>query len=129
MLVQYLDRKSGQTRAIPVRYVEEGDCWPGSNDRTVDCCLISISLRQRAWWQDQNGALVCLRLRGRDMPARVEIFIDDETVADALLVAVQGDRATQHFLDIHLDEIGHPLRSDALRAAVIRAAMRFYPVM
>ncbi len=116
MLVQYTGRKSGKAYAVPVNYV-------------VDKygCLVTISYRERAWWRGLHDAMVTLRLRGREVPARAEVLTDDEHVAEALLTAVQDNPSYQRFLDIRQDSTGQPLKADVLRAAVIRAAIRFYP--
>lgn len=116
MLVQYTGRKSGKLYAVPVNYVV---------DRYG--CLVAISYRERTWWRGLHNAMVTLRLRGRDLPARAEVLTDDENVAEAVLAAVQVNPSYQRFLDIGLDSAGQPLKADALRAAVIRAAVRFYP--
>ncbi|RIK44500.1 MAG: hypothetical protein DCC55_02215 [Chloroflexi bacterium] len=117
MVVTYIGRKSGRTISVPVSYVRDDE------DGNV---LWTTSLRKRTWWRNLRGeALVTLRLRGKNRPARAEALEDEDEVADALYYYLTLTPSFAKHFDVALDEEGEPVEEDLVRAAQKRVVVRF----
>lgn len=117
MVVTYIGRKSGRTISVPVSYVRDDE------DGNV---LWTTSLRKRTWWRNlRREALVTLRLRGKNRPARAEALEDEDEVADALYYYLTLTPSFAKHFDVALDEEGEPMEEDLVRAAQKRVVVRF----
>lgn len=117
MVVTYIGRKSGRTISVPVSYVRDDE---------DDNVLWTTSLRKRTWWRNLRGeALVTLRLRGKNRPARAEALEDEDEVADALYYYLTLTPSFAKHFDVALDEEGEPVEEDLVRAAQKRVVVRF----
>ena len=77
MLMIYSGRKSGKAYETPMNYICDG------ND------LYTMSSHDRKWWRNlRGGEAVTLRLRGKDVSARADVFEDEKIVMDALVRVV-----------------------------------------
>lgn len=117
MLVTYTGRKSRRTISVPVSYVRDDE---------DDNVLWTTSLRKRTWWRNlRREALVTLRLRGKNRPARAEALEDEDEVADALYYYLTLTPSFAKHFDVALDEEGEPVEEDLVRAAQKRVVVRF----
>lgn len=117
MLVTYTGRKSRRTISVPVSYVRDDE---------DDNVLWTTSLRKRTWWRNlRREALVTLRLRGKNRPARAEALEDEDEVADALYYYLTLTPSFAKHFDVALDEEGEPMEEDLVRAAQKRVVVRF----
>lgn len=70
MLITVTGRRSGRAITTPVNYYSDGNT------------LWVISNRNRSWWRNVcGGAEVTLMLKGREVKARAESILDEQTVA------------------------------------------------
>jgi len=113
MIVTYTGRKSGKTYSLPVNYIQAGDS------------LLTISLSKRTWWRNlRGGAEVTIRLRGKELPARAEVFEDFTSVAQGLAEIVRTHPKYARYLKVRLDERGQPSMVDLDLAARDRVFVR-----
>ena len=97
MAITYTGRKSGTVYTLPVNYVRVGDV------------LLTTSLSTRTWWRNlRGGAGVTLRLRGKDLPARAEVFEDLTRVAQGLAEMVRTNPKWARYLKVKLYAKGDP---------------------
>lgn len=114
MLIIYTGRKSGQTYATPISYVYE-----------EESVLLTTSFRHRAWWRNlRDNPPVTLRLRGRDVPATVELFTEDADVAHYLTVYIDRQPKMADYCYVALDGDGRPNPTDLAAAAAKRVIVR-----
>jgi deazaflavin-dependent oxidoreductase (nitroreductase family) len=115
MLVSYTGRKSGKAYSTPVNYYR------------VQGGLSTNSLRDRTWWRNlRGGQPVTLRLQGRDVQARGEVFESDESVATALYEALACAPKYARYLNVGLEADGTPRRGDVAEAANSRVVVKFH---
>ena len=97
MVITYTGRKSGTIYSLPVNYIRVGDN------------LLTTSLSKRTWWRNlRGGAQVILRLRGKDLPARAEVFEDLTHVAQGLAEMVRANPKWARSLKVKLYAKGDP---------------------
>jgi len=97
MSITYTGRKSGMVYTLPVNYVRVGDV------------LLTTSLSKRTWWRNlRGGAAVNLRLRGKELPARAEVFEDLTSVVQGLAEIVRAKPAWARYLKVKLYAKGDP---------------------
>jgi deazaflavin-dependent oxidoreductase (nitroreductase family) len=106
VLLTVTGRKSGKPVTTPVNYVRDGEA------------LLVVSWKDRTWWRNlRGGAPVTLRLRGRDVRARGEVFEEEAAAAEAIVRLVRAAPGFASYLKITLDAAGNPTDPAALRAA------------
>ena len=105
MLITVTGRKSGRAFTTPVNYYSDGDT------------LWVISNRNRNWWRNVcGGAEVTLRLKGRDVRARAESILDEQTVAKQIVEYVHHLPMSARPLGVRLQN-GIPNCEDTARLA------------
>jgi hypothetical protein len=107
MLITYTGRKSGRRYTTPVRYVRVGS--------TVRCFTSSKNI----WWRSlRGGAVVSLRIAGKEAPYQALAIVDDvPRVREALLhylTLFPGDAA---YHDVRLNRDGSLVQEDLERAS------------
>lgn len=113
MVITYTGRKSGNTYSLPVNYIRSGDN------------LLTISLSKRTWWRNlRGGADVTVRLNGKDLPARAEVFEDLTSVAQGLAELVRASPRYATRLKVKRDVNGQPSMVDLDMAARDRVFIR-----
>ena len=105
MIITFTGLKTGIEYSTPVSYLQE--------DQTVYC------FTHGRWWMNlKGGAVVRLRIRGREFEGKTEpISEDKDQIAKGLgklLNAVPGDA---RYYNVALDPNGNPDEDDLLRAA------------
>jgi deazaflavin-dependent oxidoreductase (nitroreductase family) len=110
MLVSYTGRKSGQRFSTPVNYIEVME--------SGQLVLYTTSYRERVWWRNlRGGAVVSVRLRGKDMPARAEVFEQQKQVAGELEVYLRQAPKLGRYIGVSIDAGGTPNADELTRAA------------
>lgn len=113
MVITYTGRKSGKTYSLPVNYIRVGEN------------LLTISLSKRTWWRNlRRGAAVTLRLRGKELPARAEVFEDSTSVVQGLAELVRASPRYATYLKVKRDERGQPSMVDLDIAARDRVLIK-----
>jgi F420H(2)-dependent quinone reductase len=87
MLISYTGRKTGKAYRQPVSYVETGDMLftPGGGN----------------WkWNLQDGRLVRIRLRGREVLARAELVKDPDEIEQLLAMMTAANPAVSAFVGV-----------------------------
>jgi deazaflavin-dependent oxidoreductase (nitroreductase family) len=112
-IITVTGKKSGKVYTFPVNYQRDGDeIWV-------------VSMRDRTWWRNlRGGAKVIVRLAGREMKAHGEVFEESQDVAQLLRKFILGSPAYGRFLNVELDEEGHPVQDDVVAAAESRVMVR-----
>jgi deazaflavin-dependent oxidoreductase (nitroreductase family) len=106
-------KKSGKVYSFPVNYQRDGDeIWV-------------VSMRDRTWWKNlRGGAKVVLRLAGQEINAHGEVFEETQEVAQLLREFILRSPTYGRFLNVELDEEGHPVQGDLVAAAESRVMVR-----
>ena len=113
MSITFTGRKSGQVYTVPVNYVPDG------NE------LLTVSLRGRTWWRNlRGGALVTIRLQGRELKATAEVIEDGSAVATSLMDLLKGAPGYARYLQVKSAPDGQPSITDVCRAAQERVIVR-----
>jgi deazaflavin-dependent oxidoreductase (nitroreductase family) len=116
VLISYRGRKSGMEYTTPVNYIE-----------AQEGVLLTTSFKERVWWRNlRGGQEVTVRLRGKDLPARVEVLEEDYDVRLGLAELVQVAPQYRRFLNITLGDDGQPISSSLEDAAKERVVVRTY---
>jgi deazaflavin-dependent oxidoreductase (nitroreductase family) len=103
MLMGYTGRKSGKQYTTPVNYFTARD------DQGE--YLATTSLVERTWWRNlRGGALVTLRLRGRDLQASAEVVENADGVAQGMLEFLSASPGFAKYFQVTIDADGHPNR-------------------
>lgn len=111
--ITFRGSKSGNTYTLPVDYVSDGEE------------LLITSLRERTWWRNlRGGADVNLLLRGKEVPARAEVFEDITSVGQGLAQIVRIKPQWARFLKVKLYEKGDPSMIELDMAARKRVVVR-----
>jgi hypothetical protein len=117
LLVTVTGRKTGKQITTPVNYIrlEDGLCTLSSRDRT--------------WWRNLRGDSGCvIWLRGKETPAKGEVFEDPTEVAAALRKYIQAAPFMAKYLQVRRDAASGILNADdLLQAAATRVVIRFVP--
>ena len=103
-LITFTGRKSGKAYTTPVSYSQEND---------------QVYIFTHAnWWKNLcNGALVTLRLRGRNIQGLADSVTEDkQTVATALTAHLRRSPFDARFYDVTIDEHGNPIQEDVDKA-------------
>jgi hypothetical protein len=108
MLITFTGRKSGQTYTTPVDYSQEGD-------------QVRV-FTHNTWWKNlrgvPGGALVTLRLRGRDLRGLATPIADDKrAVADGLAAHLRQAHGEARYYGVTFDEYGNPKPDEVDKAA------------
>jgi hypothetical protein len=113
LLISVTGRKSGREYTLPVNYQRAGDeIW-------------ITSRRERTWWRNlRGGAPVKLRLAGKQVRGRGEVFEDDMEVAKYLAEFLQRSPSLARYFDVGLDSEGKLRGEDVARAALDRVIVR-----
>jgi deazaflavin-dependent oxidoreductase (nitroreductase family) len=113
LIVTYTGRKSGNTYSLPVNYVRVGEE------------LLIVSLSKRTWWRSlRGGAELTIRLRGKELPARAEVFEDLTSVAQGLAEIVRTNPKWARYLKVKLYAKGDPSMIELDIAARDRVLVR-----
>ena len=113
IVVTYTGRKSGNTYSLPVNYVRVGEE------------LLIVSLSKRTWWRSlRGGADLTIRLRGKELPARAEVFEDLTSVAQGLAEIVSTNPKWARYLKVKLYAKGDPSMIELDIAARDRVLVR-----
>lgn len=113
MAVTYTGRKSGNKYSLPVNYTRVADS------------LLTISLAKRTWWRNlRDGADITIRLRGKELSARAEVFEDPTAVVQGLAELVRASPRYATYLKVKRDERGQPSMVDLDIAARERVLIR-----
>ena len=110
LLITFTGRKSGKTYTTPVDYSQEGD---------------QVNIFTHAdWWKNlRGGALVSLRIRGREFQGRAEPVAEDKRVIAAGLAAhLQKVPSNARYYGVTFDNQGNP-RADEVEKAVQTVVM------
>jgi hypothetical protein len=103
LVITYAGRRSGRTYAAPVAYLRQG----------ADLLVAGGA----PWWRNiESGASVGLRLRGRDLRARVEGLSDPETLSGALAYILPRNPFLRRFMQLAPGPDGQVSRADVERA-------------
>jgi hypothetical protein len=106
MLMTYTGRVSGKEFTTPVNYL------------AMNGGIYTTSYRDRVWWRNLRGGVnVTLRLRGEDIPARAEAIEDQSAVAGYLNEYLEAAPNLAKYMEVRMDENGHPLAEDIARRA------------
>jgi len=107
VLITFTGRKSGKTYTFPVSYMRDGDT------------LMMISRREHSWWKNFRGGIqVTLRLQGRTVKARGEVFTDAEIVTNKLLMFLRQFPGYQRLMHMRLAADGQPENPEAFQRFV-----------
>ena len=112
MIITYTGRKSGKTFSTPVNYVRDGDV------------LWTISFRHRTWWRSLHDSLVTLRIQGKDVTGVATAIMDQQEVADCLMVHLRKAPQVAKYIGVALDASGQPKPQDVAEAAKTRVMVR-----
>jgi deazaflavin-dependent oxidoreductase (nitroreductase family) len=117
MLMTYTGRRSGKSYTTPMSYLTVGEA------------LYTISSRERIWWRNlRGGADVTLRLRGEDVPARVEAIEGHTEVARELFLYLKTAPQLARYMSVTIDSDGIPNSEDVARLAhenvVVRTGLK-----
>ena len=113
IVVTYTGRMSGNTYSLPVNYVRVGEE------------LLIVSLSKRTWWRSlRGGADLTIRLRGKELPARAEVFEDLTSVAQGLAEIVRTNPKWARYLKVKLYAKGDPSMIELDIAARDRVLVR-----
>ena len=103
MLLTFSGRKSGRTYTTPVSYVRDGDE------------LLVVGSRGHSWWKNlRGGAVVSVRVRGREMRGEAKAF-EGEAAGEGLLAVLRAVPAYRRYWKVEWGEDGRPQDPDALR--------------
>jgi hypothetical protein len=84
-----------------------------------------LTSRDRTWWRNvRNGAVVEMRIRGRDVSGFAEAVLDEETVSTQVMEYVRRTPISAKALGVRLREDGEPHPEDAARLAEERLFVR-----
>jgi deazaflavin-dependent oxidoreductase (nitroreductase family) len=113
LLITVTGRKSGREYTLPVNYQRAGnEIW-------------ITSQRERTWWRNlRGGSAVELRLAGKTVRGRGEVFEDDMRVAEYLMRFLQRSPSLARYFGVGLDSEGKLRGEDVARAAVERVMVR-----
>lgn len=113
LLISVTGRKSGREYALPVNYQRAGDeIW-------------ITSRRERTWWRNlRGGAPVKLRLAGKMLRGRGEVFEEDVRVAKYMAEFLQRSPSLARYFGVGLDSEGKLRGEDVARAALERVMVR-----
>lgn len=113
MLVTYTGRKSGKVYSTPVNYIRAGDL------------LLTTSFKGRTWWRSlRGGALVTVRLQGKDLPAAAEVVEEGQGVVENLAEIMRQAPQYARYLGVRLDGDQEADLDDVRRAAQERVVVR-----
>jgi deazaflavin-dependent oxidoreductase (nitroreductase family) len=113
LIVTYTGRKSGTIYSLPANYVRVGEE------------LLTVSLSKRTWWRNlRGGGDVTIRLRGKELPARAEVFEDLTSVAQGLAEIVRTNPKWARYLKVKLYAKGDPSMIELDIAARDRVVIR-----
>jgi hypothetical protein len=103
LVVTYAGRRSGRPYSTPVAYLRQG----------ADLLIAGGA----PWWRHiESGAGVGLRLRGRDLQARVERLSDPEALSSALAYVLPRNPFLRRFMQLAPGSDGQVSRADIERA-------------
>jgi hypothetical protein len=109
LLISYTGRKSGKSFTIPTNYSQEGN--------TVRI----VSFKDRVWWRNlRGGAPVTLQIKGKSVLGRVEVFMDNASVANGLKAYLQTIPEFAKYFNVRIDDKGKPNEKDINQAAKYR---------
>jgi deazaflavin-dependent oxidoreductase (nitroreductase family) len=112
MTLDFKGRKSGKSYRVPVNYTRQGEL------------LITYSYRERTWWRNlRGGALVVLRLEGKDIQAASRVIENDAEVANALSIYLHQMPQMAKYFQVGLDAAGAPKVDDIQRTAAERVVI------
>jgi deazaflavin-dependent oxidoreductase (nitroreductase family) len=113
MLITVTGRKTGKNYTTPVGFYRDGTF------------LWILTSRDRTWWRNvRNGAVVEMRIRGRDVSGFAEAVLDEETVSTQVMEYVRRIPISAKALGVRLREDGEPHPEDAARLAEERLFVR-----
>jgi deazaflavin-dependent oxidoreductase (nitroreductase family) len=113
MLITVTGRKTGKNYTTPVGFYRDGNF------------LWILTSRDRTWWRNvRNGAVVEMRIRGRDVSGFAEAVLDEETVSTQVMEYVRRTPISAKALGVRLREDGEPHPEDAARLAEERLFVR-----
>jgi deazaflavin-dependent oxidoreductase (nitroreductase family) len=113
MLITVTGRKTGKNYTTPVGFYRDGNF------------LWILTSRDRTWWRNvRNGAVVEMRIRGRDVSGFAEAVLDEETVSTQVMEYVRRIPISAKALGVRLREDGEPHPEDAARLAEERLFVR-----
>lgn len=91
MLITVTGRKTGKKYSTPVGFYREGQY------------LWVITSRDRTWWRNlKGGAIVEMRIRGKDVEGFAETILDEEDVADQLVAYLRHVPMAAKPLGVHM---------------------------
>jgi deazaflavin-dependent oxidoreductase (nitroreductase family) len=112
MTLDFKGRKSGKSYRVPVNYTRQGEL------------LITYSYRERTWWRNlRGGALVVLRLEGKDIQAASRVIENDAEVANALSIYLHQMPQMAKYFQVGLDAACAPKVDDIQRTAAERVVI------
>ena len=106
MLIILTGRKSGKKISTPTNYLRDGNT------------LWVVSWCGRTWWRNlRDKANVQVLLAGQSIEGRGQVIEDEKQVAQSLFDYHQRVPQYAKYVQIGLDESGHPILADCERAA------------
>jgi deazaflavin-dependent oxidoreductase (nitroreductase family) len=113
MIIHYTGRKSGKAYHLPVDYLRRNDT------------LYTVSYKGRTWWRNlRGGADVTVLLKGKMVPAHMQVFEDDQGVAEGLKEFIRENPRTARIFGIILDADGQPEPGSMQKAVRDRVIVR-----
>lgn len=105
MLITFTGRKSGKIYTTPISYSRQGEQI--------------IAFTHSPWWKNlRDGALVTLRLQGRDQQGYAKAVADDlATILPYLRIHLQQVQRDARFYAVKIDANGQPNEADLAQAA------------
>ncbi|MGI9291695.1 MAG: nitroreductase/quinone reductase family protein [Gammaproteobacteria bacterium] len=117
MLITFTGRKSGRQYTTPVRYLRKGD--------TIRC----FTLKKNVWWRNlRGGALVVLRMEGRDGPFEASVEAEDiEAIRSGLEEMFTAFPEDAVYQEVRLNKDRSPVADDLTRAARLAVMLDLSP--
>ena len=110
LLITFTGRKSGQTYTTPVSYAQRGD-------------QVFIFTHANWWKNIRGGALVTLRLQGRDVQGMADAVAENkDAIAAELAAHLKNSPFDAKYYDVTFDENGNP-QADEIKRAVQTVVM------
>ena len=111
MLISFTGRTSGKRFTTPVGYKQDGDI------------VTFFSFAASRWWKNlAGGALVSVRLRGREMKGHAEAIKDNAAVSEGITALAREDPRMASFFKVKADAAGR-LDPDEVKRAAERLVM------
>jgi deazaflavin-dependent oxidoreductase (nitroreductase family) len=105
--------KTGKRYSTPINVLKDGDGF------------FIVSLKNRTWWRNlRRGRSAQLRISGKRLRVRSEVFEEHDEVTDALMRYFQKAPGDAKHFGVRLARDERPIREDVERAAGERVMIR-----